>query len=152
MIHTCLSYLCRETTHRHHSATTVLIPLHSFINVMRNDTSCVHPNSYYISKLLFVSSLSPVSLSLTPSQYVGLKLPAELVQSVNLYPVCKDPQAIEIFHHDLYAVIGLGSWSLAVCWLAPKVINLPCDLVVCARLMLSYLVGRSSKEGVIISK
>ena len=123
----------------------MLVPLHSFIDVVRNDASSIHPNSYYISKLLLISCLPLVSLSLAPSQYVGLVLPAELIQGVNLHPVCENSQAVKIFHHDLYAVIGFGSWSLTVCWPAPKVIDLPCDLVVCAGLMLSYLVGRSNK-------
>jgi hypothetical protein len=130
----------------------MLVPLHSFIDIMRDNTSYVHPNSYYISKLLLISCLSPVCLSLTPSQYVGLKLSAKLIQGVNLHPVCKDPQAIKILHHNSYAVIRFGSWSLAVCWLAPKIIDLPCDLIICARLMLSYLVSRFSEEGVIIAK
>ncbi len=77
---------------------------------------------------------------------------AKLVQGIDLHSVCKHPQAIKILHHDANTVIRFGLWSLAVYWLAPKVIDLSSDLILCARLMLSYLESRFSKVGVIIAQ
>jgi hypothetical protein len=96
--------------------------------------------------------LAPICLRLATSQYISLKFTAKLVQGVDLHSICKHPQAIKILHQDVNTVIRFGSWSLAICWLAQKIINLSSDLILCARLMLSYLESHFSKVGVIIAQ
>ena len=130
----------------------MLIALHSLIDIMCYYAPSVHSNTYYILKLLLLGYLAPICLRLATSQYISLKFMAKLVQGVDLHSVLKHPQAIKILHHNTNTVIRFGSWSLAVCWLAPKIINLSSDLILCARLMLRYLKSHFSKVGVIIAQ
>jgi hypothetical protein len=152
MIHACLYNFSRETSHPHHCASTMLIALHSLIDIMCYYALSVHSNAYYILTLLLLGCLAPICLRLSTSQYISLKFTSKLVQGIDLHSVCKHPQAIKILHHDANKVIRFGSWSLAVCWLAPKIINLSSDLILCARLMLSYPESGFSKVGVIIAQ
>jgi hypothetical protein len=150
MIHARLYNFSREMSYPHHCASTMLIALHSLIDIMCCYAPSVHSNAYYILKLLLLGCLVPICLRLATSQYISLKFMAKLVQSIDLHSVHKHPQAIKILHHNANTVIRFGSWSLAVCWLTPKIIDLSSDLILCARLMLSYLESRFSKVGVII--
>jgi len=129
----------------------MLVVLHALIDIMSYYTPCVHSDTDYISKLLFVSCLAPVHLSLTSSQYISVEFATKLVQGVDLHSVCKNPQTVKIFHNDTNAVIRFGSWCLAICCLAPKIINLPSNLILCTELMLSYLESCFSKVGIVIS-
>jgi hypothetical protein len=72
MINTRLYHFCREPTHRHHCATTMLVALHSLIDIVRYYAPSVHSNAYYISELLLVGCLAPVCLRLASSQYISL--------------------------------------------------------------------------------
>jgi hypothetical protein len=128
----------------------MLVALHLLIDIVCYNSPSVNSNAYYISELLLVGCLAPVCLRLPSSQYISLEFTAKLVQGIGLHSICKKPQAIKILHHDANAVIRFGSWSLAICCLAPKIIYLPSDLVLCTRLMLSYLESRFSEVGVII--
>jgi hypothetical protein len=152
MINTCLYHFCREPSHCHHCASTMLVALHPLINVMCDYTPSVHSNAYYISKLLLVGCLAPVCLRFASSQYVHLKFTAQLVQGINLHSVCKKPQAIEVFHYNAYTVIRFNSWCLAICCLLLEIIDLPSDLIFCARFMLCYLECCFNKVGVVISQ
>jgi hypothetical protein len=152
MIHTRLYNFSRETSHCHHCTSTMLIVLHLLIDIMCYYAPSVHSNAYYISKLLLLGCLAPICLCLATSQYISLKVMAKLVQGIDLHFVCKHPQAIKILHHDTNTVIRFGSWSLSVCWLAPKIIDLSSDLILCTRLMLSYLESCFSKVGVNIAQ
>jgi hypothetical protein len=150
MISTRVYHFCREPAHHHHCATTMLVALHLLIDIVGYYASSVHSNAYYILELLLVGCLAPVCLRLPSSQYISLEFKAKLVQGIDLHSVCKKTQAIKILHHDANAVIRFESWSLAICCLAPKIICLPSDLILCTRLMLSYLESRFSEVGVII--
>jgi hypothetical protein len=152
MIHARLYYFSREMSHCHHCASTMLIVLHLLIDIMCYYAQSVHSNAYYISKLLLLGCLVPICLRLATSQYISLKFTAKLVHGVDLHSVCKHPQAIKILYHNANTVIRFDSWSLAVCWLVPKIINLSSDLILCTRLMLSYLESRFSKVGIIIAQ
>ena len=152
MIHTRLYNFSRETSHCHHCTSTMLIVLHLLIDIMCYYAPSVLSNAYYISKLLFIGYFLPICLRLATSQYISLKFTAKLVQGIDLHSVCKLPQAIKILHHNTNTVIRFGSLSLAICWLAPKIIDLLSDLNLCTRLMLSYLSSRFSKVGIIIAQ
>jgi hypothetical protein len=128
----------------------MLVALHLLFDIVCYYAPSVYSNAYYISELLLIGCLAPVCLHLASSQYISLEFMAKLVQGVDLHSICKKPQAIKILHHNANAVIRFGSWSLAICCLAPKIIYLPSDLILRTRLMLSYLESHFSKVGVII--
>ena len=92
MINPRFYHLCRKPAHSHHSTAAMLVALHALIDIMSYYTPCVHSDTYYISKLLFVSCLAPVQLSLTSSQYISVEFATKLVQGVDLHSVCKNPR------------------------------------------------------------
>jgi hypothetical protein len=90
-VNSCLNDLRREASHCHHSTSTILILLHSFINLLvSNNTSGLHTHAYYIPKLLFLGSLTPICLSLETCQNIGVKLTAKFVQAFDLCAFCED--------------------------------------------------------------
>jgi hypothetical protein len=89
MINTHLYHFCREAAHCHHCATTMLVALHSLINIVCYYAPSVHSNAYYTLELLLVVCLVPVCLHLASSQYISLEFTAKLVQGVDLHSVCK---------------------------------------------------------------
>jgi hypothetical protein len=129
----------------------MLVALHALIDVMCYDAPSVHSDAYYIPELLLVGCLAPVCLRLASCQDIGVEFAAQLIQGVNLHSVCKNPQAIKIFHYNANAVIWFGTRSLAICCLVPKVIYLPSNLVPCSRLMLSNLECGFSELGILRS-
>ncbi len=131
MINTRLYHFCREPAHCHQCATTMLVVLHLLIDIVRYYAPSVHSNAYYILELLLVGCLVPACLRLASSQYISLEFTAKLVQGIDLHSVCKKTQAIKILHHDANAVIRFRSWSLVICCLAPKIIYLLSDLILC---------------------
>ncbi len=86
----CLNDLSREASHRHHSASAILIPLHPFSNVVRDNTPGLHTHAYYIPELLFLGSMPPICLSLGSCQNVSVELTAKFVQAVHLCFFCED--------------------------------------------------------------
>ena len=117
----------------------MLVALHSLIDIMCHYAPSVRSDAYYIPELLLVGCLAPVCLRLASCQDIGVEFAAQLIQGVDLHSVCKNAEAIKIFHYNANAVIWFGTRSLAISRLAPKVIYLPSNLVPCSRLMLSNL-------------
>jgi hypothetical protein len=91
MINPRFHHLCRKPSHSHHGTTTMLVALHALIDIMSYYTPSVHSDAYYISKLLLISCLAPVHLSLTSSQYISVEFSTKLIQGVDLHSVCKNP-------------------------------------------------------------
>jgi len=151
MVHTRLDHFCRKPAHCHHCTTTMLVALHALIDIMCYYALSVHTNAYYISELLLVGCLAPVCLRLASSQDIRVEFAAQLIQGVDLHFVCKHPQAIKIFHYNANAAIWFGTWSLAICCLAPKVIYLPSNLIPCNRLIQSNLESGFGELGFIHS-
>jgi hypothetical protein len=89
-VNSCLDDLSREASHRHHSASARLIPLHPFINVVSNNTPGLHTHTYYIPELLFLGRLMQIYLSLATCQNIGVELMAKFVQAADLCAFCED--------------------------------------------------------------
>ena len=85
----------------------MLILLHTFIYIVGNYTSSIHPNSNHIPELLFLSSLAQICLGLASCQNICVELMAKFVQLVNLCSFCENPQTIKIFHYHADAIIWL---------------------------------------------
>jgi hypothetical protein len=120
MVHTRLNHFCGKPAHSHHCTTSVLVALHTLIDVMCYYTPSVHSDAYYIPELLLVGCLAPVCLRLASCQDIGVEFAAQLIQGVDLHSGCKNPKAIKIFHYNANAVIWFGTGSRSICCLSQK--------------------------------
>ncbi len=76
--------LGRATSYCHHCTPTVLITLHPFVYIVRNNAPSLHANANNIPKLLLLGSLAPICLGLASCQNVSVELSAELIQTIDL--------------------------------------------------------------------
>jgi hypothetical protein len=71
--------LRRELPHCHHSTSTMLISLHSFVNIICNHAPIFHSNPYEIPELLFACGLAPICLGFASCKNIGVESPAEII-------------------------------------------------------------------------
>ena len=62
----------------------MLITLHLFVYIVRNNAPSLHANANNVPKLLLLGSLVPICLGLASWQNVGVELLAELIQTIDL--------------------------------------------------------------------
>ncbi len=110
----------REASHCHHRASTMLILLHLFIDIMGDNALSVHSNSNDISELLFLPCLLPICLGLVASQNISVELSAEFIQTVDICAFCENSQTVEILHNHSDAIVRLFSRSFSIWGFAQK--------------------------------
>jgi hypothetical protein len=97
----------------------MLIPLHSFIYIVGNNTSSFHANPNNVPELLLIGSLAPIYLGLTACHNLCVELTAKFTQFLNLHAFCKIPKLKKF-------PLSRGHYCLAF----PKV---PSHMLACAK-------------------
>ncbi len=130
----------------------MLIPLHTFIDVVGDNTPGLHTDADDVSELLLIRSLAPIRLSLAASQNFGVELSTEYVQTVNFCAFCENTQTIEVLHNQTDADVGLYPRCLSVCGRTHEISKLLRDLILSRLFMDRNLIRGGRKLGAVIAK
>ncbi len=129
----------------------MLIPLHTFIDVVGDNAPGLHTNADDVSELLLIRSLAPILLSLAASQNVSVELSTEFVQTVNFCAFCENTQTIEVLHNQTDAVVGLYSRCMSICGRMHEISKLLRDLILSRLFVDRNLIRGGSKLGAVIA-
>jgi hypothetical protein len=97
-IDSCIDNLWGNGTHGHHCASSKLVGLHSFVNIMCHNAPHFRTNSKEIVESLSLWNLLPIGLSLAPAMQVNLEVLTQVINCRYFSISQRNAQAVEVLH------------------------------------------------------